>query len=234
MTKIVGIIGGMGPLASVDLQRKIIENTVADEDQDHLHVITDCNSQIPDRTAAILHGGKDPLPEMINSAKRLEQAGAQVLVMACNTAHFYLEQMRPAVSIPFLSMIEAAIEEAKRQDAKRVVIFSTTATQEKGLYELRCQKEGMEVLALSEEEKELMMRIIYAMKAGVMDHGIEEAKALLERKRQEGADVFFTACTELAIYFQEDDFVGPFVDPTEALARKVVRYAGGKLKPLTP
>lgn len=233
MTKIVGIIGGMGPLASVDLQRKIIENTVADEDQDHLHVITDCNSQIPDRTAAILHGGKDPLPEMINSAKRLEQAGAQVLVMACNTAHFYLEQMRPAVSIPFLSMIEAAIEEAKRQDAKRVVIFSTTATQEKGLYELR-QKEGMEVLALSEEEKELMMRIIYAMKAGVMDHGIEEAKALLERKRQEGADVFITACTELAIYFQEDDFVGPFVDPTEALARKVVRYAGGKLKPLTP
>ena len=125
MTKIIGIIGGMGPLASVDLQEKIIKNTRADIDADHLHVITDCNTQIPDRTAAILEGGRDALPKLVESAKRLERAGAEVILIACNTAHYYLEDLKKEVGIPFISLIESSVITAKKRGIKKLSILSS-------------------------------------------------------------------------------------------------------------
>ena len=92
--KTIGIIGGMGPLATYDLAEKILNNTVASCDQDNIPVLIDCNTRIADRTAAILHGGDDPRPEMKKSAKRLETAGADVLMMACNTAHYFYDSIR--------------------------------------------------------------------------------------------------------------------------------------------
>ena len=84
--KTIGIIGGMGPLATADLFEKIVGHTKAACDQEHLHVVIDSNTNIPDRTAALLHGGADPLPELTGSARRLEAMGADVLIMPCNTA----------------------------------------------------------------------------------------------------------------------------------------------------
>ena len=106
MKKTVGILGGMGPLATADLFRKIITHTRAETDQEHIPVLIDSNTAIPDRTAALLYGGADPMPEMIRSAKRLEAAGADVLVMPCNTAHGYLDRLARQVRIPFLNMID--------------------------------------------------------------------------------------------------------------------------------
>ncbi len=230
MAKIVGILGGMGPLASLDLQLKIIENTVAQKDQDHLHVITDCHSQIPDRTEAILHGGEDPLPKLLESVERLDKAGAQVLIMACNTAHYYLNEMKKHTSVPFLSIVETAAEAARKTGAKRVAVFSTTATQAIGLYEKACRERGMEVLDLSKEDNELVMHAVYELKAGEMHARAKEMKKLLDRKRAEGAELFLLACTELPIYFRKNELEGIFIDPTEELAREVIVYAGGEVK----
>ena len=105
MNPVIGIIGGMGPLATCDLMQKIIEYTDADTDQEHVRICVDCNTNIPDRTAAILQGGKNPVPELVKSAKRLEAMGAQVLVMSCNTAHYFYEDMIPYLETPFLNMI---------------------------------------------------------------------------------------------------------------------------------
>ena len=88
MLKTIGIIGGMGPAATADLMMKIISMTAADSDQDHIPMIIDNNTRIPDRTAAILSGGADPVPEMTASAKRLETAGADFIIIGCNTAHY--------------------------------------------------------------------------------------------------------------------------------------------------
>ena len=105
MNPVIGIIGGMGPLATCDLMQKIIEYTDADTDQEHVRICVDCNTNIPDRTTAILHGGKSPVPELVKSAKRLEAMGAQVLIMSCNTAHYFYDDMIPYSETPFLNMI---------------------------------------------------------------------------------------------------------------------------------
>ena len=102
--KTIGIIGGMGPLATYDLAEKILNNTAASCDQDNIPVLIDCNTRIADRTAAILHDRADPRPEMKKSAKRLEEAGADVLIMACNTAHYFYDSVCEDISIPVLHM----------------------------------------------------------------------------------------------------------------------------------
>ncbi len=111
--KVIGIIGGMGPLAGIDLYNKILNRTAAKSDQDHIHVIIDGNTSIPDRTRAILHSGQSPVYELIRSAHRLEFMGADILVMACNTAHYYYEQIAPHLAVPFIHMIDETAKEVR-------------------------------------------------------------------------------------------------------------------------
>ena len=100
--KVIGILGGMGPLATADLFQKITLHTAASCDQDHPRVCIDSNTNISDRTAALLHGGADPVPEMVKSAQRLESIGADLLIMPCNTAHNFYDAVASSVSIPVL------------------------------------------------------------------------------------------------------------------------------------
>ena len=116
--KVIGILGGMGPLATADLFQKITLHTVAACDQAHPRVCIDSNTDIADRTAALLHGGEDPVPEMIKSAKRLESIGADFLIMPCNTAHNYYEQVCEAVTIPVLHMIALTRDALKERGVK--------------------------------------------------------------------------------------------------------------------
>ena len=115
--KTIGIIGGMGPMATVDLMQKIILATDAREDQEHIHLLIDNNTDIPDRTAAILGQGTSPVPELLKSADRLTAQGADFLIMGCNTAHFFLPLMMPFLKIPFISMIEATAEFCSKKSA---------------------------------------------------------------------------------------------------------------------
>ena len=108
MKKILGILGGMGPAATADLFTKIVSMTEAGSDAEHIRVIIDSNSAIPDRTAAILSGGKDPVPEMLSALGNLEKCGAGCVILPCNTAHYFLPRLRSETSIPILNMPEAA------------------------------------------------------------------------------------------------------------------------------
>ena len=105
--KSIGILGGMGPLATADLFRKIVTLTDAARDNDHIRIYIDDNATIPDRTAAILEGGPSPLPAMTDSLRKLESCGADCLVMPCNTAHYFLPQLQSLTKVPFLSMLQA-------------------------------------------------------------------------------------------------------------------------------
>ena len=109
--RIIGILGGMGPEATVDLFREITRLTPAEKDQDHVPVLVYSNSKIPDRTTAMLEGGEDPMPALIESARVLERAGAGVLVIPCNTAHYYLPELQKKVGIPILNMIVETLRE---------------------------------------------------------------------------------------------------------------------------
>ena len=126
--KTIGILGGMGPAATADLFTKIINNTEAGCDQEHLHVIIDSNTNIPDRTEALIHGGADPTEQMTQSARRLAEAGAELIVMPCNTAHGFYDAVCASVPVPVLHMIKLTAEELMRHEITRAGLLATDGT----------------------------------------------------------------------------------------------------------
>ena len=230
--KTIGIIGGMGPLATYDLAEKIFNNTAADCDQDNIPVLIDCNTRIADRTAAILHGGADPLPEMKKSAKRLESAGADVLMMACNTAHYFYDSVREDVRIPVLHMPRETARHLIYMGVKKAGVLATDGTCMSGVYGRALKESGITPVYPSEEKQKIIMSLIYDhVKAGIMDFSDLDIDSVISEMKEKGAEVLILGCTELPIAFDIiRQKVIPTVDPTEVLARAAVRFAGAPLK----
>ena len=233
MKKSIGIIGGMGPLAGADLLIKITTATRADCDREHIRVFLDSNAAIPDRTEAILHGGRDPVPEMADSLVRLERCGADCVLMACNTAHYFLPRLRELTRLPILDMLSITAKRcAQRYPGKRAAVLSTTGTLLTGLYDRALEREGVEFLHPDEKQQTWLMHLIYDVVKATRPMQPEEESwtRLLEDLRQRGADYFILACTELPIVANTLQDEGPFVDPTEELAREAVLFCGYPLK----
>lgn len=178
MNKTIGIVGGMGPLATCDLYQKIIQVTQADKDQEHVRVCIDGNTRIPDRTAAILHKGRDPLPQMIKSAVRLEGMGADVLIMPCNTAHYFYKKLLPFVDIPFLNMLEETADAAVKMGITKAGLLATDGTVKSGVYEKAFQERGISLELPAKEEQESVMELIY--------DGVKAGNYSLDTKKFEG------------------------------------------------
>lgn len=229
MKKVLGIIGGMGPAATCDLMEKIIALTEASCDQEHVHMISDVNTAIPDRTAAILRGGEDPVPEMTASARRLEQGGAEFLIMPCNTAHFFYDRIAEQVSVPILHMPRLTAAVLKKAGVKKAGVLATDGTIESGVYARALEAEGIEPVYPKPEHQAMVMRLIYeGVKARKMPLADIPVREILESLRQKGAEKFLLACTELPIAFQELGIRQDCLDPTRVLAFSAVEYAGGK------
>ena len=135
MRKTIGILGGMGPLATCDLFSKITQITDASCDQEHVRICIDSNTEISDRTNAIIHHGKDPVPEMVKSAVRLQGLGADVLIMPCNTAHYFYDRILPFVDIPFLSMIDETAKVISDRGLRKIGLLATDGTLQTAVYE---------------------------------------------------------------------------------------------------
>ncbi|MEA4969447.1 MAG: amino acid racemase [Candidatus Pelethousia sp.] len=229
--KTIGIIGGMGPLATVDLMTKIIRCTVAACDQEHIPLLVYSNTAIPDRTAAILLGGEDPVPELRRAAQTLEKAGAHILVMACNTAHYFYDRICEPLSIPLLHMPRETAAQAARSGIKRVALLATDGTVASGIYDHAFEKAGVELLKPNVREQALVMDMSYGLKAGREDLPVDSMQAALNRLTREGAEAFILGCTELPLIFEKYPLQVPaLLDPTEVTARRAVQLAGGKLK----
>lgn len=229
MKKTLGIIGGMGPMATADLFRKIIEETVAERDQDHIHLLIDNNTDIPDRTAALLDGAESPLPEMVKSAKWLEQAGAEGLLMPCNTAHGFYEALRVSVSVPVLNMIALTGEALTRRGVTCAGLLATTGTVCTGVY----QKYIGDIRLLTPDEagQAAVMDMIYGgVKAGKQTYSAAAVQRVAERLLAKGAQCLILGCTELPLAMEWYNLRFPAVDPTLELARGAVLFAGGQLK----
>ena len=229
MGKTIGILGGMGPLATADLFRKITCLTKADCDNDHIRVYIDSNARIPDRTAAILAGGTDPVPEMTSALRHLEACGADCIIMPCNTAHYFLPQLQAKTEIPFLSMLSATAKTcAAKFPGKTAAILGTKGTLATGLYDRALEAESVRFLLPEETERDELMRLIYdVVKASKPLLPETEAwRALLDGLRARGADYFILGCTELPILADTLPVSGPFVDPTAELAKAAIRFCG--------
>ena len=228
--KVLGVIGGVGPMATVDFYRKVIELTDAACDQEHIHILIDSNSQVPDRTKSILAGDDLPVACLSDSIRRLEAAGADLLVMTCNAAHFFFDELQKISSVPFLNMIELTAQEAKRLGFSSVGLLAVDGTLYSGIYERACEKKGLTVVKPDEDGQRKVMNLIYReVKAGRPTHpeALSEALANMEKR---GAQGFILGCTELPLVFS-DCQDRCFIDPTHVLARESILALGYPLNP---
>ena len=233
MKKTIGILGGMGPLATADLFRKIVMLTKATCDNEHIRIYVDSNAAIPDRTEAILHGGKSPVEEMRSALRNLESCGADCIIMPCNTAHCFLPELQRMTEIPFLDMTEITAECcAERFPGKCAAILATDGTIQTGIYDRAMEHRGVRWIHPNTEEQKTVMHLVYdVVKAGrpILPEQ-ERWQDLLDSLRDRGADYFVLGCTELPVLAETLTVEGPFVDPTEELARAAIRFCGYELR----
>ena len=226
--KIIGILGGMGPEATIDLFYKIIKFTPAEKDQEHLRIIIDNNPKIPDRTAAILGKGEDPLPALQETAQNLEKAGADFIVIPCNTAHYFLSSIQESVNIPVLNMIEETAKETKKRipQLKKVGLLASIGVYKSEIYHQHFKKFNIEVISPEEKGKEEVMKVIYAVKAGDLSDEIKKNILKITQKLiDKGAEAIIAGCTEIPLILKEGDVSVPLIDPTQILARIAVQKA---------
>jgi aspartate racemase len=225
----------MGPESTSDLFLKIIKNTPARKDQEHLRIIIDNNPKIPDRTKAIVYGEDDPLPYLIQSAERLQKARADFIIIPCNAAHHWLEQLRVKMNIPIMNMIEEGVRAIKEElSIKKAGLLATLGTLRAGLYQKEFKQSGLELIEPIRKERELLMKAIYGIKGIKAGYKREGRKALLTVGRRlidRGAEAIVEGCTEIPLVLSKGDFSAPLIDPTEILARASINKAKGlKLK----
>ena len=229
MKKTLGIIGGMGPAATCDLMEEIIALTAAERDQDHIHVVADVNTSIPDRTAAILHGGEDPVPELCRSARRLRDAGAEILLMPCNTAHYFYDSVASAAGIPVLHMPRLTAAVLREAGVKKAAVLATDGTVQSGVYADALAREGVEPIYPAPAHQALVMRLIYdGVKSRRLPLTEIPAGEILAELRSRGAERFLLACTELPIAFRTLGLTADCLSPTRVLAFSAVRAAGAE------
>ncbi len=211
-----------------------MEHTAADNDNGHIRVYIDSNSAIPDRTAAILSGGKDPVPEMLSALRNLEKCGADCIVMPCNTAHYFLPRLQEQTSLPILNMPELTAQRCGELfRGGKACILATNGTLDSGVYSRALEKFSVPYLRPDAEERSVLMHLIYDVVKGGLPLRPEEPlwQTMLDSLRKKGADYFILACTELPILADAFADPGPYVDSTLELAESAIRFCGFKVRP---
>lgn len=230
MKKTIGIIGGMGPMATAELFRMLISETAADSDRDHAHILVDCYPQIPDRTAAILEGGEDPVPYIIEAASRLERAGADILLISCHTSHCFYERISEGTSLPVLNMQTITARKLANDGIRRVGVLATDGSIKTGIFTRALAAEGVEAIYPDEDAQRTVMNVIYnGVKAG-REIDLGDFFALLDTLRNKGAERILLGCTELPLLFANGERPRDLVDPMELLAKEALLLAGYAVK----
>jgi aspartate racemase len=227
---LLGVLGGMGPLATIDFLHKLLAATPATMDQDHVPVVTMSIPQVPDRTAAFRGDGVSPLPAMIEGGQRLIDAGASLIVIPCNTAHLWYEPLRDALAIPMIHIVDAALEDAVAVvgSGGNIGLLATDATTASGLYVNRKAPQGHALqwlLPTASEMIELVMPGISAVKSGDTKRGgtlLAQAAASLGKR---GATAVVLGCTEIPVVLNSMNAPVPVIDATQSLARRSVAWA---------
>jgi len=220
----VGVLGGMGPDATVDFMAKVISLTPANRDQDHIPMIVDNNPAVPNRQAALLGDGEDPSAAIGAMGRRLDAAGADFLVIVCNSAHAFLGQLREATTIPLVSIIETTADACAGYE--KVGILATDGCLASGLYQDALHSRGVETLVPEVDELAELMRLISRIKAG--DRGadvVDAMRALASLMIERGAQALIAGCTEIPLVLANGTLDAPVISSTDVLAEATVAIA---------
>lgn len=236
----VGVLGGVGPAATVDFMAKLVRNTPAACDQDHIRIMVEQNPQIPDRTAALTGNGEDPTLALYAACKTLEEGGADLIAIPCNTAHAFVERIQPSLGIPIVNMLTCAADylQANFPGLREVGVLATTGTLASRVYERSLEARGFVQIAPGEQAQARLMRAVYGpkgAKAGfISGECCDDLAVALDDLAAQGVQVIVLGCTELPLLLRDavqacgGGRVVRLVDPTEVLARRCVAYALGE------
>ena len=229
----IGVLGGMGPDATLAYMAMVIEHTQAVTDQDHVDMICHMHCSIPDRTAHILDPSQpSPVPDMASDIQQLCEQGVSAIAIPCNTAHYFFDELEQASSVPVLNMLQLAAQDitVKHPSAQKVAVLGTRGTVSSGVYTPALAAVGLEVIDIEDSLQELVDMVIFdRVKAGVPVE-TDVYVNMLAMALSAGADVILLACTELSVPERQISHDYPTVDALVSLAQATVVAAGKRLK----
>lgn len=229
----LGILGGMGPQATVDFYQFILSRSVASCDQDYLETIIYSDTQMPDRTAAILTGDTAPVyARLLAGATMLEGSGCTAIAVPCNTAHYFLDRVQSQLDIPIVHMIRETVAQLQKNKIRRTAILATDGTIQAGLYQTACADVGIEAIAPPAPLQKALMSLIYddlkVGKSGTM----EQFAPLAQWIEAQNCDCAILACTELSTFRIYHNLSPYYVDAMAVLAESALRLCGQEPKPI--
>lgn len=229
MDNFLGVIGGMGPLATADFLVKLAANTPARNDQEHIPVLLYGDCTTPDRTASLMGDGISPLPYLLDGIRYLNDAGAKAICIPCNSAHCWFDEMATRSDVPLFHIVHASAKQVshKNPSAKIVGVLSTIATCQTGIYTRILQDMGFSVMSPTAHEFETLVSPgIALIKANRLPEAEQLFHAACEHLFDRGAEVIILGCTEIPLGMQNQYQENPslFVDSNDALALTAVEF----------
>lgn len=222
----IGVLGGMGPEATIFFMQQVVAAVQARDDADHIPLLIDNNTQVPSRIKAILEGtGEDPGPVLVDMAKGLVTAGAEALVMPCNTAHYYANQVAAATDRPFLNMVEMSCAEAARiAPGGKLGLLGSPALQQVGVFEAALAQAGLAPVYAKEQGRALAT--IRSIKAqGPSEFAAHTLSDICAQMVEDGADVICICCTEFSLLASDIAANVPMFDALQVLVSAAVEYS---------
>ncbi len=222
--KRLGIIGGLGPMATAYFLQLLTQMSDAETDQEHMEIILYSMPSVPDRTEYILGKSKDsPVPKMVYCGKKLKESGADMIVIPCITTHCFHEELEDKIGLPIINAIEETALCLEKENVNKVGIMATKGTIMSGLFQNTLEKRGIEVVLPGEDSQEKTMHIIYnEVKVG-KNVDMERFYQISDELWNQGAETILLACTELSLIKRDYCLQGSYLDVMEVLARKAVQ-----------
>lgn len=232
-SKTVGVLGGMGSAATLDFFARVLAESKAGRDQEHIRLIIDCNPAVPDRNAAVAGTGPSPAPVLQEMARGLARAGAEILVMPCNAAHAFLADVRAATDLPVISIIDVTVEALRRglPQLRSAGILASTGYLDAGLYQTALAQIGVEAVVPTGDARDRFMNALYRIKSGDAGSSTKyEMITIADALIAQGAQAIIAGCTEVPLVLAARDVGAPFLNSTDCLVQATIAAARGDIE----
>lgn len=231
-SKLLGILGGLGPMSTVYFYELLTALTDAKCDQEHIDMVISSRATTPDRTAYILgKSDENPLDVMIPEAKKLVAYGAEVIAIPCNTAHYFYDRLAAEIDVPILNIIEESVKRLREDGIKRFGLLATEGTVKSGTYQKYCDAHGIECVVPDDEHQRMVSEIIYGEIKRNLPADMKRFGEISDHMRSLGCERLILGCTELSLIKRDNKLGDYYTDSLECLALATIKACGKRAVP---